>query len=240
MHALKPIENKLQNSVHNRILLKQLERERKRLETYCYGYGYGFAVSMLFSSLWILPAVACFTYGIRRLQKASQLYFAISDLIQAFGDDIEIQSEIEVPEHGNLDLLVRHIPGKVNIAIALRSQGQAKVYYREDKQQLFRRRYPKGGTRAWDIDHLTRLGEQEFWLRKNNREVFGRTSRQRNRPLLKILALTGKTILRDNPEDKFYEDIQEPKSLFVKKRTSIYVMEGENIVNFIKAWLDKR
>ena len=133
--------------------------------------------------------------------------------------------------------LVKFLTAKVNFAIALRSQGSAKVTYREDKEGLYCRN--KKGVKLWTPDHIHRLNEQEFFLRKYQNDLLGSSSKQRRRPIVKLLVLTGETRLGQHPEH-LYVTIGEEKVLLLKKRISVYVMEEKQLIPFIEGFLAQK
>ncbi|MBD2465589.1 hypothetical protein H6G89_31850 [Oscillatoria sp. FACHB-1407] len=175
---------------------------------------------------------------LRRYRKLMQLCPSIEKLLQEFGsEEVEIFPEIKTG-HGDLDLFVR-FPSKQYFAIALRAVGYAAITYREDKEALYFK-YLKGakGVKRWNIDHLKDLSDQEFWIRKNEKELFGTSARDVRRPLTKILALAGETQLGKNSEH-LYLDTNEVKALAVQRKSTTYVMEETELVSFIRYWLKK-
>ena len=147
---------------------------------------------------------------------------------------------VQVPEQGKLDLLVK-FPGRLPcFGIAFRSQGKSLIFYNENKEDLFFRRINKKGEakgwHRWEPDHIQRLSDQEYWLRKNKRSLFGQTSKETRRPLVKLLVLTGDTQLGANKEH-LHCMIGDTKALLIQRRTSLYVVEEKKLINFIKGWL---
>lgn len=175
--------------------------------------------------------------SLARLQKVSQIYFSMRRLLDAFESrGVLITPQIDVPDNGSLDLFIRFPnPPKVNFAIGLRSNGGSTVYYNEAKENLYRRN-KSGGLKPWQVDLFQRIGLQEFWLRKNRQVLFGQSSKDKNRVVVKVLVLTGETKLGKHPEH-LYTTIGDQKVVVVKKRVSVQIMEESQLIPFIEAWL---
>lgn len=219
----------------NREALKQIEKQRKELMNTCYGLGFGSIAAGFFNSLWLGVGAAFLAASLMRLQKASQIYFSMKRLLDAFESrGVLITPQIDVPENGSLDLFVRFPnPPKVNFAIGLRSNGKSTVYYNEAKENLYRRN-KSGGLKSWQVDLFQRIGLQEFWLRKNRQVLFGQSSKDKNRPVVKVLVLTGETKLGKHPEH-LYTQVGDQKVVVVKKRVTVQIMEESQLIPFMEA-----
>lgn len=151
---------------------------------------------------------------------------------------IQIFTDLPVPDNGRLDLFVKFPlpPKKAIFAIALRSQGKGTVIYNEQKESLYIRS-GSGGFKPWKPDHIERLALQEFWLRQNRQEeLFGISSRDKNRSAVKLLVLTGQTKIGQH-SDSLYTEVGAQRVLLLRRRSSIYVLEEAQLLPFIKAWL---
>ncbi|NJN85858.1 MAG: hypothetical protein HC881_05505 [Leptolyngbyaceae cyanobacterium SL_7_1] len=176
---------------------------------------------------------------LQRLRKTYQIYLTLGKLLAEFEHQgVIITPRLPVPEHGSLDLLVRFPlpPKKVNFAIALRTKGHSKVVYHEQKDMLFLRR--RGGLKRWEPDHLQRLPMQEFWLRNHQIELFGQSSKDKNRPLIKLLVLTGTATLGHHP-DHLYAHVGNERVLLIRRRSSTYILQEQQLIPFIHAWLQE-
>lgn len=228
-------ESDVPTYLSNRQALRQLEQERNELTRYCYGVGLGLIAAGWFNSLWLGIGLSALVIPLKRLKKVSQIYLNMGRLLEAFEEQgVEIIPRIAVPEHGALDLLVK-FPSKVFFAIALRSQGQSTIYYKEQEEALYRR-YHKGGLSPWKPDHLYQLGEQEFSIRKHQRSLLGKSAREVRRPVVKVLVLTGQTRLGKHSEH-LYAMIGSQRVVLLRKRASIYVLEESQLIDFIKGSL---
>ncbi len=158
-------------------------------------------------------------------------------LLDTFEDQgVELIPRLTIPGQGSLDLFAR-FPSKHLFAIALRSQGKSTIFYNEADSALKIRRHQGGrGLNQWTPDHVQRLSDQEYWLRGNQIDLFGKSSRDKRRPLVKLLVLTGQTRLGKHSEH-LYANIVNQKVLLLRKRASVYVLEEEQLTDFVKAWL---
>ena len=175
---------------------------------------------------------------VKRTQKINSVLRNADALDEVFKErQIQIFPDLPIPDQGRLDMLIKFPlpPKKTLFAIALRSQGTATITYREDKETFYIRR-KKGGSNQWKPDHIERLALQEFWLRQNQLELFGPSHRDRNRSIVKLLVITGQTKIGQHA-DSLYVTIGDQKVLLLRRRSSIYVLQEEQLVSFIKGWL---
>jgi len=176
---------------------------------------------------------------LKRTQKIQSLLKNGRALAEAFADQqIQITTDLAVPDNGRLDLFVKFPlpPKKAIFTIALRSQGKGTIIYNEQKESLYIRP-GSGGFKPWKPDHIERLALQEFWLRQNRQaELFGTSSRDKNRSAVKLLVATGQTKIGKH-SDSLYTEIGDQRVLLLRRRSSIYVLEESQLLPFIKAWL---
>lgn len=225
----------------NQLILRKLEEERAFLEAASKVVGgITLAGSIATNPLFLSPVLALLGFGLKKIQKLSQIIKVFTGILDNFDANYEFETltQLGVPNHGSLDLLVKFQSPKVSFAIALRSQGKAVITYKADKDALYIRDKTRkhGGSRAWKPDHIQRFGEQEFWLRKNQNEVFGSSSKEKRRPLIKTLVLTGQTRLGEHPPE-FYVNMGQERVLLLQKKVSIYIMEERQLMPFIRGLL---
>ncbi|HEY9645076.1 MAG TPA: hypothetical protein V6C88_01835 [Chroococcidiopsis sp.] len=224
--------------LQNRPAWEHLGQERERLTACCYGAGTallaGIAVANPLLALSALPPLGLLG---KQLQKASQIYLSMGRLLDAFEPQgVIITPQLAVPENGGLDLFIRFPhPPKAVFTIGLRSNGESTLFFNEQKEALFVRR-KHGGLKPWQVDLFRRFALQEFWLRKNRPMLFGQSSRDKNRPAVKLLVLTGKTKL-GNHSDHLYTTVGDQTVLSVRNRVSLFIMEEHQLIPFIHAWL---
>lgn len=224
--------------LNNREAFKQLEQEREHLVNGAYALiAVMGAITVLFRPLLVLATLPSWRTLLTQLQKTSQICLNMEPLLDEFEErGVIITPRLEVPENGSLDLFVRFpSPPKAVFAIGFRSNGESTIFFNEQKESLsFRRK--RGGFKAWEVDLFRRFALQEFWLRKNRQNLFGQSSRDKNRPVVKLLVLTGKTKLGKH-SDHLYIAIGNHKVLSIRNRVSLFVMEESQLIPFIKAWL---
>lgn len=221
----------------NRQALIALEQEDKLLSAVYYGCVSLLAAGTAFFSPSGMLALPPMWLLLKRTHKVNQIHRSMSALLDTFEDQgVELIPRLEIPRQGSLDIFAR-FPTKHLFAIALRSQGKSTIFYNEAESTLKIRRQQGGrGLNQWTPDHVQRLSDQEFWLRGNQSDLFGKSSRDKRRPLVKLLVLTGQTRLGKHSEH-LYAMIGNQKVLLLRKRASVYVLEEEQLTDFLKAWL---
>lgn len=155
--------------------------------------------------------------------------------------DIQVFCDTPIPDYGRLDLFLKFpiAPQKAIFTVALRSQGKGKILYNEQKEALYIRS-DKGGLKPWKPDHIERLAMQESWLRRNRQaEFFGTSSRDKNRPAIKLLVTTGETKVGQHA-DHLYREVGDQRVLLLQRRSSVYVLEESQLVGFIQGWFAQK
>lgn len=221
----------------NKQALIALEQEDRLLSAVYYGFVSLLAAGTMFFSPSGVLALPPMWLLLRRTSKVNQIHRSMTALLDTFEDQgVEIIQRLTIPGQGSLDLFAR-FPSKHLFAIALRTQGKSTIFYNEADEALKIRRQQGGrGLNLWTPDHVQRLSDQEFWLRRNQSDLFGKSSRDKRRPLVKLLVLTGQTRLGKH-SDHLYAMIGNQKVLLLRKRASVYVLEEEQLTDFVKAWL---
>ncbi len=225
--------------LNNRPALEQLEQEQEYLTASCYAAGTALIAGITFANPFLaLGALPPFGIISKYLQKVSQIYLTLGTLLDAFEQQgVLITPRLEVPDNGSLDLFVRFPnPPKALFVIGLRSNGESTIFFNEQKECLCVRR--KNGYKAWQVDFFRRFALQEFWLRKNRQDLFGQASRDKNRPAVKLLVLTGKTKIGKHSEH-LYAMIGDQKVLSVRNKVSLFIMEESQLIPFIQNWSTK-
>lgn len=187
----------------------------------------------------ILAGTATTSLLVNRTQKINSIFRNAKVLDEAFQErQIQIFVDLPMPDHGRLDLFVEFPlpPKKAVFAIAFRSQGKSTILYNERKESFYIRR-GDAGLKRWTPDHVERLGVQGFWLRMNRQEeLFGTSRNDRNRPIVKLLVVTGQTKIKKH-SDTLYTTVGDQTVLLIQRRSSIYVLREEQLLPFIQAWL---
>lgn len=225
---------------NNREILEQLEQERSLVEATFYGIGVVMLTGMaLGNPLIAISTVSTLGISLRKSQKLGQLLQLGTAILDAFeGQGVEIVPRIEVLNCQPVDLFVRFLPTKEFLLISIRSLSGATVVYNEEIETLQVRRKNKG-LKKWEADPLSELSEQELWLRKNRRDLFGGSSNDARRPLAKLLVLAGETKF-DEHSDSLYREIDNEKFFTIKKKGTVSIISDHQVVKFIQAYLAQR
>ncbi len=221
---------------HNWEALKQLEKEKEDISR-----KYAVITMTAIASIPWLGYLGFLIFvlvyrPLERIQNLARLIKIMRLLLEEFEPlGVQIFPSLKVPEQENpLDLLVR-FPKKAHILISIRSKGESKIVYNEEKEALYVRRKKKG-LKVWEPCPLIELGDYTNLLTKN-RELFGMSSKEvRNVPLAKVLALWKPTLIQDHISE-LYTTIESFKLLLLRKKGVAFVITEEDIVNFIKVFL---
>jgi hypothetical protein len=252
------LEGKMEESPHSEVAVEpaatehdnQAELERLRVEQKWLAGVYA-AASAAVGSIFFVPALIVAIGGflagsvtglaiLQRTQKVSAILRAAEALIEAFKQQqIQIFPDVTAGERDRLDLWVRFPlpPKKAIFTISFRSNGKARLIYRESKEAFYVQAGRKG-LRPWKGDVFEKLSSQEFWLRQNRQsDLFGTSTKDRKRPVVKVIVLIGETTIGQHPESA-YKMVGSQKVLLIKKQSSIYVLKEPQLLPFIKDWMD--
>jgi hypothetical protein len=219
----------------NRAKLGQLEQRRELLTIFSYAaWAGGIAGLVMFSpsAALTLPPLGML---LGELQGASQRFLVMQELVEAFeGEDVAIEVGLKPEGLREIDFFLR-FPDKEFILIQIRSVGEAKVVYNEKLEALqFRRK--GGGLTTWKPDPLAELTRQEQWLRKERHDLLGTSSRDKRRPLSKLLVLANETTVGEHSEALHFTE----NSLTVRRSGTFSVVSKDQVVNFVRAYLSLR
>lgn len=224
----------------NRAKLEELEQRRELLTIFSYALGAGGIAGAVMFSPAILGLAALPPLGslLGALQTTSQRFLLMTDLLAAFEDE-NVAIEVGLKPEGlrEIDFFLR-FPDKEYVLMQIRSLGEARVTYNEEREALqFRKK--GGGLTVWKPDPLSELARQEQWLRKEQPELLGTSSRDRRRPLSKLLVLASATTLGDHPEH-LYDTIDDQKRLVLRKFGTANIVTQDQVVDFIRGYLASR
>jgi hypothetical protein len=228
---------------HNQAILNQLKRRQWGLQFLACGLTFGAIAGFTFFSPTMLAALPSLSWLLGELQAVSQRVILMEALIRAFQrEGAKIHSGLSFEGVKEIDEGVREIdffvafPDKEFILIQNRSLGNSKVFYNEKTEALqFIRK--GGGLNTWEPDPLAELAAQEKALRKTRRDLFGGSSKDQRKPLSKLLVLWSETKLGSQSE-QMYDTIG--GYLTIRKVGTVNVVEKDQAVNFIRAYLAYR
>ncbi|NJL19585.1 MAG: hypothetical protein HC895_00215 [Leptolyngbyaceae cyanobacterium SM1_3_5] len=217
--------------------LEQLRRRREQLTILFLASALGGLVGMMIFSAGMIAGLPVSQIG-GELQGTSQRFLLISELIEAFeSEDISIKVGLKGEGIRDIDFFLR-FPDKEFILIKIRSLSLSKITYNEERQVLrFRRK--KGGVKTWKPDPLLEMLDQERWLRKERPDLLGGSSRDRRRPIAKLLVLWTDTVLGDHP-DHLYATIGDQKYLTIRNAGTVSIVERDQVIDFVESYLSSR
>ena len=115
----------------------------------------------------------------------------------------------------------------------LRTNGNCKVKWREDKQQFYIYK-PGKGSLQWDA--LSRAGgklKSIIDLKVNKNPLLGTSRADRDRTITRAVVLFGDTTIHPDHELEL-SDYGRTKALRVYKGTLFYVLEREHLIDFLQ------
>ena len=171
----------------------------------------------------------------RRHELTERIATTMTEQFQAQG--IEVLKRISIHPDRELDFFVR-FPTKEYFAISVKAPGPGKVVYNEKNQTLCFRRKNQSLDKYDNPDAIKELSDMEWWLRKNRRELFGKSSRDSKRRLTKILVFAQPSQIRTHNEH-LYAMIGNQRYLSIhREKASCYVLSEDQLTNFIKSYLN--
>jgi hypothetical protein len=174
--------------------------------------------------------------------RTSRLIPVIEMLLEEFGErGILITPRIKTSE-GIIDIFVR-TPDRRHFAFMLRSKGKSMVKWREDRQGFFISGLTRKGkkfTGKWE--ELTKLNKKlekmTVALKEEHPSLMGATKTDRKKLIMKAMVLTGETKVDPKNDPALFVDFglvddNQTKPLRVKLDSVSYLLDSENIVNFL-------
>jgi hypothetical protein len=136
-------------------------------------------------------------------------------------------------ERGLIDLSIRTSDGRY-FAFLLRSNGDSKVKWREDRQGFFVGR--KGGASKWsEIYSLgDRLNSAMLYLKEQKSPLMGANNTERKKNVVKGIILTGETRVDPNNDPALLVDFGLTKALRVKTKSTFYLVNRVNLADFLR------
>ncbi|MBD2088337.1 hypothetical protein H6F67_00405 [Microcoleus sp. FACHB-1515] len=198
----------------------------------------GFAGFATLNPLLLAPVLTSLSLVGGDLQGTSQKFLLMSDLVEAFEEeDIAIEVGLKLDELPDIDFFLR-FPDKEFVLIKIRSLSASTIFYSEEREVL---RFVKKqrGIKSWQPDPLIEIAQQERWLRKHRPDLLGGSSRDKRRPLAKLLVLWTDTTLGEHPEH-LYVTMDDQKFLTIRKMGTTTIVEKDQVVSFIRGYLASR
>ncbi len=169
-----------------------------------------------------------------RLTKIEQIYANASYLIGKLAPlfNIKITPFIYFGENGIAEMFVEFEGIFLLIRIMSNSVG-AKLRWREDKQEVFI--YRKTGKKKWNAatEAIQKDFKEQEILVRDYTTLMGTSTRQRRRPMTKVLLLEGSTIDPGNNRDYLLNDIPGHTYLNIRGNSNVLVFSIEALEVFL-------
>ena len=238
--AAPPLSNtivEVELPLHNHAVLEQLKQECDRLSLEA-------TVAKTEEGLTSAEITAIdFPYAIVypaniRVEKLTRIIEVMEELLTEFKPmGIQIYPAMEAEGENNaIDLFLR-FPRQLHIFMSIRSKGDAKVSFHEDKKSLYVRREKKG-KKDWKPCPLTELNSYTTWLNRQRLRFNMSSKEARNIPLTKLLILWEPSKLEDHPQH-LYLNIGSVELLGFRHRGLAFVYQREDVMKFVTACLSK-
>ncbi|MBH8577074.1 hypothetical protein I8752_29650 [Nostocaceae cyanobacterium CENA369] len=172
-----------------------------------------------------------------RLEKIVRLEKLTALLLDEFkSEGIQVFPVLQIESKNPIDLFVR-FPRTTHLFISIRSKGDSEIVYNEKREVLQVKRKNKSGLRTWEPCPLVELADYKSWLDKN-RNLFGMSSREAQKtPTAKVLVLWPPTKAASDHNLHLYSEIGSMKILALRRKGTAFVIQQEEVTEFIKAWL---
>lgn len=193
---------------------------------------------VFFSGLW-LAGLVFLSYILDKVgdgvqQRKLEAIQRIADQIDARFPDAKITLQIPIAEAPRpLEMFVE-LPEKRFFLISVRAPGKGKVFYNEQREVIcFQREGRSGVTRYKKPDLIEQAKENEHWIRKNRRDLFGGSSRDARRTAVRVLVFAQPTQLKSISEH-LYDNVASLKVPYIRNsKGTIYILLEEQVCDFL-------
>jgi len=223
--------------VDNREILDLLEQEKEMLKG-IYVVTTGFLGGGVWTGNLIFTALGAVgnVFLLRRVEKIARIQMIATAVVDTYSSSgVQIFPLLEVNGRNLLDLLI-YIPNTAVFIISIRSMGKSKIILSEKTEKFLVKRSHKG-FKEWKPDPMIELAGYTDWV-KENKTLFGMSTRQFRKPVVKILAIAGGTQIDKHLEHNYTQI--EGKSFLAPKITgkgTVFVIKLDQVVDFLKAFL---
>lgn len=205
----------------------------------CLGVGSITLIGSLFSSGIGLAGVGLMLYFLTRVKdqverRRLEAIRRIADQIDARFPDAKITLQIPIADAPRpLEMFVE-LPEKRFFLISIRVPGKGKVFYNQQREVIcFQRDGKSGVTRYKKPDLIEQAKENEHWIRKNRRDLFGGSSRDARRTAVRVLVFAQPTQLRSVSEH-LYDNVASLKVPYIRNsKGTIYILLEEQVCDFL-------
>lgn len=191
-----------------------------------------------FSGIWLVGLVFL-SYILDKVgaeveQRKFEAICRIADKIEARFPDAKITLQIPIGESPRpLEMFVE-LPEKKFFLISVRAPGKGKVFYNEQREVIcFQREGKSGVTRYKKPDLIEQAKENEHWIRKNRRDLFGGSSRDARRTAVRVLVFGKPAQIRPFSEH-LYDNVASLKVPYIRNsKGTIYILLEEQVCDFL-------
>jgi hypothetical protein len=158
---------------------------------------------------------------------------AMEILLEEFADEgITITPRVKT-NSGMIDLIIRTVDGRY-FALLLRSNGDSKVLWREDRQEF----YTVRGARKskWSGLELSgeRLNSMMLWLKEEKNPLVAINNAERKKGFTKVVVLMYKTRIDLNNDPDRLIAFGRTTALKMVGKSTYYLVDQGNLANFIR------
>lgn len=183
-----------------------------------------------------IGAAALATTG-RLSQPSYRLISIIELLLEHYGKEgITITPDVKT-ELGTINLLVR-MPDKRTFALTLKSKSHALIRWNAEANNFFvRTRRPGGMSSRADkqfIEFARSINRSAVSLKTEKSALLGTSNTEKKQPIVKALVLTNQTRIDPNNDPSLFVDFGRARVLHIKSDCSIYVVNQEDLINFLQ------
>lgn len=159
-------------------------------------------------------------------------------LLEEFKEEgITITPHVKI-DNGIVDLLVKTSDRRC-FAILLRSNGESRVRWREDKQLFYAVR--KGHKSKWSGLELLgeKLNRAMLLLKEKESPLLGASKNERGKGFTKVIVLTSKTRLDPNNAPELFVTFGRTRALRMVKKSTYYLVDRANLADFLRKPVEK-
>ena len=219
--------------LQNEVALEKYKKERRKLNDFAISITAA-ASAAFFVGVYVLavPGVVA-SRGILEYSTPIDFIVRVMEvLLEEFkSEGITITPRVQTPE-GTIDLLIKTADRRY-FALMLRSNGDSKVTWREDRQELF---VMNKRTAKWiGIYSLgQKINKIMLHLKAERNSLMGTSNNEIKKGFTKGIVLMGKTRLDPSHNPDFLVAFGQAQVLRIRGESTLYVVDFADIANFLK------
>jgi hypothetical protein len=166
-------------------------------------------------------------------KRVDYLYSVVTTLLENFKDEeITITTRVRTI-HGIIDLIIRTADGRY-FAVLLRSNGDSRVKWREDRQLFYA--VGKRGNSDWSGLELLgdELNRRMLSLKEEKNPLLGVSSAERKKVFTKVIVLMGSTRLDPKHNLDHMVDFGRTIALRMMRGSTYYLVDEKNFTDFLR------